>query len=213
MRLLVIDDHALVREGVAAVLRNAWVDTVVLQAQTSAAALELMAANADIDMVLLDLMMPDRTGVEVLKDFGSRHPGVPVVVLSSSERPEDVRRTLSLGALGFIPKSAPSTTLLAALNFILAGEIYVPPFMASSTVADDQRPPRSASLAAAVAGLTHRQRAVLQLLCSDVQNKEIAFQLRISEKTVKAHVTAIFKALGVASRAQAIRSVLDNHLL
>ncbi len=201
MKLLIVDDHAVVREGVAAVLRQAGQQVSVLAAADGTAALATASAHADLDLVFLDLMMPGSDGLATLSAFAAQHPGLPVIVLSSSEQPSDVRAALALGALGYIPKSASPATLLAALKLVLDGEIYVPPFIVTATPAyRDQKP---------LNGLTERQVAVLKLICSNVANKEIAWQLGIAEKTVKAHVTAIFKALGVSHRAQAISVARD----
>ena len=205
MKFLIVDDHAVVREGVAAVLRQAATETVVLQAHDGVSALSIVAAHADIDVVLLDLMLPGTGGLSVLEDLGRRRPGLPVMVLSSLETASDVRRALALGALGYVPKSANPATLLAALTLVLAGETYVPPFVVQDVEARSgagrEEGPRSAGLAA----LTERQIEVLGLIGADISNKEIAYRLKVSEKTVKAHVTAIFRALNVVNRAQAAR--------
>ena len=195
MTVLIVDDHAVVREGVAAVLRQLGPGTEVLQAHDGPSGLALADAHADLEMVLLDLVLPGVVGLSALEDFGRRHPALPVMVLSSSEAPDDVRGALALGALGYVPKSASPETLLAALRLVLSGEIYVPPFMA--------RAPAPAAPPAALAPLTERQVEVLRLLVDDIPNKEIAYRMGLSEKTVKAHVTAIFKALGVSNRAEA----------
>jgi len=195
MKVLIVDDHAVVREGVAAVLRQLGPGTEVLQAHDGPSGLALADGHPDLEMVLLDLVLPGVVGLSALEDFGRRHPALPVMVLSSSEAPDDVRGALALGALGYVPKSASPETLLAALRLVLSGEIYVPPFMA--------RAPAPAASAAALAPLTERQVEVLRLLVDEVPNKEIAYRMGLSEKTVKAHVTAIFKALGVSNRAEA----------
>lgn len=201
MKFLIVDDHAVVREGVAAVLRQAYGDVVVLQAPTSSGALALAQDALDLDLILLDLMMPDADGMAALAEFGQLHPGLPIIVVSSSESASDVRRAMALGALGYVPKSANSATLLAAVMLVLAGEVYVPPFM----VRDGGAATRQRLGPAQHSTLTERQREVLKLISLAASNKDIALQLNLSEKTVKAHVTAIFRALGVVNRAQAAR--------
>ena len=129
MKLLIVDDHAIVREGVAAMLRQAGPDTMVLQAGDGAEGVRLAEAHPDLDAVFLDLQMPGADGMSAVPEFGRRRPDLPVIVLSSSEDPEDVRRALGLGALGYVPKSALPQTLLSALRLVLAGDIYVPPLM------------------------------------------------------------------------------------
>jgi len=193
MKVLVVDDHAVVREGMAAVLRQLRPDAEVLLAHDAASGMALAAANPDVELVLLDLMLPDVVGLAALEDFGREHPALPVMVLSSSEAPDAVRGALELGAMGYVPKSANPETLLAALRLVLSGEVYVPPFMV-----------RAPAQATAAGPLTERQVDVLRLLAEEVPNKEIAYRLGLSEKTVKAHLTAIFRTLGVSNRAQAV---------
>lgn len=201
MKCLIVDDHAVVREGIAAVLQRADAEMVTVQAETGAQALALATEHGDLDVVFLDLMLPPPGGLAVLEEFGWQHPGLPVIMLSSSEQPGDVRRSLARGALGYVPKSATSATLLAALHLVRAGEIYVPPFVLAETL------PRAQAIDELVrTDLTERQIAVLLLMAESKTNKEIAYQLGVSEKTVKAHITAIFRALRVASRGEAVRA-------
>lgn len=133
MKLLIVDDHAIVREALAAVLQQAGPHTTVLQASGGAQGLDLAAAHADLDAVLLDLSMPEMSGMTAIREFGRQRPDVPVIVLSSSEDAQDVRRALDSGALGYVPKSAPPHTLLSALRRVLAGDIYVPALLRGGT--------------------------------------------------------------------------------
>ena len=202
MKLLIIDDHPVVRDGLAALLRQLGPEVTVLMAEGVSQGLGAADAHRDLDIVILDLMMPGSDGFAALHEFGRLQPQLPVVVLSSSEDPRDVRRALASGALGYIPKSAPPRTILAAVQFVLAGNVYVPPLMAQETVstsdqAEDHSLPRSG------VSLTGRQIDVLRLLCEGRSNKEIGRTLGVSQKTVKVHLTAIFKALNVANRLQA----------
>lgn len=196
MKALLIDDHAMVREGVTAMLRQAFPGGAILQAADIAAAITLAGDHADLDLAVLDLMMPGVSGVAALAAFVEAQPAVPVIVLSSSEDPGDVRAALATGALGYVAKSASPATLLAAVRLVLDGEIYVPTFMAQSP---------GAAAALPLDQLTERQRDVLRLVAASASNKEIAYRLAISEKTVKAHLTTVFRVLNVASRAEAAR--------
>jgi DNA-binding NarL/FixJ family response regulator len=204
VKLLIVDDHPVVRAGLAALLQQIETDATVLQASDALSAFQISAANPDIDLVLLDLMMPGTEGVSAIAEFGKSFPQLPVAVLSSSEAPADVRRALNAGALGYIPKSAAPQTLLAAVRMVLLGEVYVPPLM---IVADDSADAARdmADLPGPVMKLTERQVAVLKLVCLGRSNKEIARDMAVSEKTVKAHVTSIFRALNVVNRTQAAR--------
>jgi DNA-binding NarL/FixJ family response regulator len=211
MKLLVIDDHPVFRDGMAALLRQAADETVVLQAPECATALDIIDSNSDIDAVFVDLMMPGMTGDIAVREFGKRRPDLPVIVLSSSENPGDVRRALNAGALGYIPKSANPQTLLSALKLVLSGNIYVPPLLAQSTgtvTHSEHTTPTSATLSQ----LTDRQQDVLKELCAGKSNKEISAQLGIAEKTVKAHVAAIFKTLNVVNRTQAANAYREISL-
>ena len=209
MKLLIVDDHAIVREGLAAMLRLVAQDVFVLLASDGAEGLQLAAAHPDIDAVLLDLEMPNVDGMSVLPEFGRQRPDLPVIVLSSSEKPQDVRRALSLGALGYVPKSAAPHTLLSALQLVLSGNVYVPPLMLNA----GNGAPGSRPAAGGPASLTARQLDVLRLLSAGESNKGIARALGLSDKTVKAHVTAIFKALDVVNRTQAASAARRAGLL
>jgi two-component system nitrate/nitrite response regulator NarL len=202
MKLLIVDDHPVVREGLAALLRQLAPEVTVLLAESGSQGLDLTNEHPDLDLVILDLAMPGSDGFAILQEFGRLQPQLPVVVVSSSEDPRDVRRALAAGALGYIPKSAPPRTLLAAVQFVLAGNVYVPTLLAQKPAsmqdeAGDDRPRKS------IVSLTARQIDVLRLLREGRSNKEIGRKLGLSEKTVKVHVTALFKALNVANRIQA----------
>ena len=211
MKLLIVDDHAIVREGVAAMLRQAGPDTMVLQAGDGAEGVRLAEAHPDLDAVFLDLQMPGADGMSALPEFGRRRPDLPVIVLSSYEDPEDVRRALGLGALGYVPKSALPQTLLSALRLVLAGDIYVPPLMVDAAARGGPSAP--AADVGRHGALTERQREVLQLLSEGLSNKDIGRALNLSDKTVKAHITAIFKALDVVNRTQAASAARRAALL
>ena len=201
MKLLIVDDHAILREGLVALLRQFEQGADVLQASDATEGLRLAEAHPDLDAVFLDLNMPDQGGMEVIPVFVRRCPQLPVIVLSSSEDPGDVRLALKSGAFGYVPKSASPRNILSALRLVLSGEIYVPPLML------EPRPVAVDGTARAVAEpgerLTERQTEVLRLLCRGLSNKEISRALELSEKTTKSHITAIFKALGVVNRTQA----------
>jgi len=200
MRFLIIDDHPVVRDGVAALLRSAAPDTEVLQASDSIEGLRIVDARRDLDAVLLDLNMPGLGGMPAVQAFGRHRPDLPVIVLSSSEDPADVRNALAAGALGYVPKSASPQTLLAALQLVLSGNVYVPPLMVGAAGTNAA----GAHRAEDTAQLTERQIDVLRQLSEGLTNKEIANRLGISEKTIKTHVTAIFKMLNVSNRIQAV---------
>ncbi len=209
LKVLVIDDHPLVQEGVAAALESLGHDVHVIAAADSAQGLTAAAANPDIDLVLLDLALPGMSGLGVITALHERFPSLPVVVLSALEDPENVRQAISAGAMGFVPKSAQTRVLIEVLQQVLEGNVSVPSHLHPSTA---PVPPGAAptfggitqSSEPDVALLTLRQLEVLSRLCQGKTNKQVATELGLSEKTVKAHVTAIFKVLGVVNRTQAV---------
>jgi len=192
MRILVCDDHALFREGLEGVL-DRLDDEVELRGVDDAEALlaEVRAAEDDLDLVLLDIRLRGMHGFDALARLRRDHPSVPVVVVSASERPEDVRRALDGGAAGFIPKSTRGPVLVSALRLVLAGGVYVPPLLLD------------AAPAAKAAELTPRQVDVLRLLARGLTNREICGVLGIAEGTVKSHVMRIYELLSVTNRTEA----------
>jgi len=199
VKLLIVDDHPLFRDGLAALLQQASVDNIVVQATSAEEALQLVDEQI-IDAVFMDLVMPGLCGEPAIREFARRHPDVPVIVLSSSENPSDVRRVLNAGASGYIPKSATAQTVVSALTLVLSGNIYVPPLLVSAATraADSGANGGQRSLTQ----LTDRQVDVLKYLRDGLSNKEISAHLGIAEKTVKVHIAAIFKTLNVVNRTQ-----------
>jgi two-component system nitrate/nitrite response regulator NarL len=200
MKLLIVDDHPVLREGIAALLRQAGPGAEVLQARDASEGLALVEDHADLDAVVLDLMMPGMDGWQAISEFGRRRPDLPVIVLSSSEDPHDARKALALGALGYVPKSASQHVLLSAIRIVLEGDIYVPPLVLADSGAFIGRPH---GVEPKAARLTERQTEILKMLSKGQPNKTIASTLDLSEKTVKAHITAIFRSLNVVNRTQA----------
>ena len=201
MKILVADDHALFRDGLRYLLGQLGEPVEVLEAKDGAAALELAGAHPELELVLLDLGMPGVDGLAGLRLLRARSPAVPVVILSGSEEPADVRQALDAGALGFIPKSSTSQVMLSALRLVLSGGMYLPPSYLER--AQSVRVPLAASSLDSL-GLTPRQLDVLRLLGQGHSNKEIARVLQLAEGTVKLHISAILRALGVDNRTRAV---------
>jgi two-component system nitrate/nitrite response regulator NarL len=207
VKLLIIDDHPLFRDGLAALLRQASPDNVVTPASSAEDALEL-ADEQIFDAVFMDLAMPGLCGEPAVREFARRHPDLPVIVLSSSENASDVRRVLNAGASGYIPKSATAQTVVSALNLVLSGNLYVPPLMIGATVQAADR--NAADGPRSLSQLTDRQIDVLRFLKDGLSNKEISANLGIAEKTVKVHIAAIFKTLNVVNRTQAAKFLHES---
>ena len=199
MKLLLIDDHPMVLDGLAELLTRSASDIDVLTARDARQGFKLLESHADIDVVLLDLRLPGLSGHDAIAQFGRLRPALPIIVLSSSD-PLDVRKAIGSGALGYVPKSASKNTLMSAIHLVMNGELYVPSLMLDRALDEPKREGRAASVSSK---LTERQVEVLFMLSQGQSNKAIAAKLNLSEKTVKIHVSAIFKALNVVNRTQA----------
>jgi DNA-binding NarL/FixJ family response regulator len=204
MNLLVVDDHALFREGLRALLANISPGVLIKEAASvETAAVE--CKSTEFRMVLLDLGLATTDGLETLERFRLAVPEVPVIVLSGDQDPRHIRAALDSGAVGFIPKAHTSELMIAALRFVLAGGIYLPPSVLEDDVNGTQLSvDTAATVSLAFARLSPRQQEVAQLLLQGRSNKAIARRLNLSEGTVKAHVSAIFQIIGAKTRVEAV---------
>jgi DNA-binding NarL/FixJ family response regulator len=210
MKILVVDDHVLIREALRGMLRELKGEaTTILDASAAADALRQIEREGDFDLVLLDLNLPDRDGLDVLRDIAARWPTLPVVVLSAFQDRERVARALGLGAVGFIPKSARREVMCSAFNLVFAGGVYVPPEILERRAAPDAAATAGDVAVAAwdALGLTERQSQVLALMMQGRSNKSICRTLGLAETTVKIHVSAILRALKVSNRTEAVLAV------
>lgn len=215
MQILLIDDHSLFREGVALLLARLGPAVTVLEAGDCEQAFEVISHAPAIDLVLIDLKMPGMSGMDGIAVLRERHPGIPVVVMSSDDDMETVLRAIDQGAMGFIPKSSSSEVMIGALKLILAKGIYLPPsvFLGARRSADRrnkgadvpaQETPGAAAKTLAQLGLTARQTDVLYLVLQGKPTKTICRELNLSASTVKAHTSAVLRALNVTTRTQAV---------
>lgn len=208
MKVLVVDDHPLICEALRQVLKALDKDIELLEAGGGRDALAAARENDRLDLILLDLALPDADGFEVLRELRERHPSFPVVVLSASEQVDIVMRALDAGAMGFIPKTSSNELLLGALRLVLSGGVYLPAEVLRHAPAPVlARGPAAAETSYREVGLTERQAQVLALVVQGKPNKIICRELDLAEGTVKIHVTAILKALGVSNRTQAVIAV------
>jgi DNA-binding NarL/FixJ family response regulator len=214
MKILLVDDHALIRDALRSVVKELASDPTVLEASDCGEALRLIEAHPDLHLILLDLNLPDRDGFAMLADLRKRYAAISVVVLSAVHDRESVIRALDLGALGFIPKSAPRDVMVNALRLVFGGGVYIPPeaLGRSEPKPPPYPPPRAGEgrvggVSPADLGFTERQMEVLALMMQGKSNKAISRLLDVAESTVKHHVTAILKALKVANRTEAVVAV------
>jgi DNA-binding NarL/FixJ family response regulator len=208
MRLLLVDDHALFREGMRLVLQQLPEVTEILEAGSFSEALKVAEANPDLDLALLDLNMPGSDGAISIRYFNQHYPHIPVMVVSGEEGRTIMEKVMGSGALGFVCKNSSAPVMLSALNLVLSGGVYVPPQLlrpsddGSRQDADrlDKRSTRTNEF-----GLTARQMEVLQCIAEGLSNKEIADRLNLAEGTVKIHVAATYQTLRVNNRMEAVR--------
>lgn len=206
MKTLLADDHPLMREGVRQVLAQLEPAIEIIDAHDYPSLFAQTALHADLDLALVDLNMPGFVGMQGITQYRHRFPDIPLVVLSASESPHDIRSALEAGALGYIPKAASTAVMLAALRQVLAGDIYVPACLGDSHAGLHSVAPADFA-ALQHSGLTARQMEVARLLAQGCANKAIAGMLAMSEGTVKVHIAAIFRAFGATNRTEAVLEI------
>lgn len=221
MKVLLIDDHPLILSALQSVIQSLGDHVQVSAADSGRMARDTLRRDMSYDLVLLDLQLGDADGFDLLSELRTRYPALPVVVVSASDRTSDVIRAIDMGAMGFVPKRASNDTLLDALQQVISGGVYVPPMSMGADFqptlthspalrqlhreaqsSDFQSVPNLRDL-----GLTQRQADVLHLLLKGQPNKLIARELGLSVETIKDHVAAVLRALGVSSRTQAVIAV------
>jgi len=232
LKILLVDDHSLIREGLRHVLRQLDDEVVVVEAQNCREGLACVARETDLDLILLDLNLPDGSGLDALREIRTLRPEVPVVMLSASEQHGHVLEAIDQGAAGFVCKASASRVLIGALKLVLAGGIYLPPEILTRhglTVAYQGLPSATAPAAPltsathktraalnncdnpaetpAELGITGRQAEVLALMIQGKSNKEISRELGVAEGTIKIHVSTILKSLNVNGRIEAAAKV------
>lgn len=211
MKILLVDDHVLIRDAMRSVLLEVDPSAAIYEAQSAREAVELIAEHPEISLALLDLSLPDGQGLDLLADLRSSHPSTAVVMLSAFSDRDNVLKSLDGGAQGFIAKTASRDVLLGALRLVLAGGVYIPPEVlarAPQHSAPPAAPPqRQIRQRPSDLGLTGRQLDVLALIMQGKSNKLICRQLNLAEPTVKNHVSAILKALDVNNRTEAVVAV------
>jgi DNA-binding NarL/FixJ family response regulator len=199
-RLVIADDHPLFRGALREAVSGMFERLEIAEAGTFDEVARLLDNGGDVDLILLDLNMPGVRGFSGLMYLRAQYPSVPVVVVSASDDAVVIRRCMDFGASGFIPKTADAEAMRAAIGRVLKGGVWTPPDVNLESAADAE----TAELMGRLATLTPQQVRVLMMLSEGLLNKQIAYELGVSEATVKAHVSAILQKLGVESRTQAV---------
>jgi DNA-binding NarL/FixJ family response regulator len=199
-KFVIADDHPLFRGALKEALAGLSDVATILEAGNFDGTKALLAKNEDVDLILLDLTMPGASGLSGLISLRGIHAAVPMVVVSAHDDPETIRRALELGATGFISKSASMDEIRSAVKTVLAGDVTAP----SGIDLGVERDPEISDLIKRLQSLTPQQTRVLGMIAEGLLNKQIAYELGVSEATIKAHVSAVLQKLGVDSRTQAV---------
>ncbi|TXH93890.1 MAG: response regulator transcription factor [Rheinheimera sp.] len=202
-KLIVADDHPLFRNALISAISNTFATTATVETDCFDATVQALEQHPDADLLLLDLHMPGNCGFLGLIQLRKTFPTMPIVVISASDDQDVIRRVMNFGASAYVPKSAHPTEIANALHAVMAGEIWLPEKYQHLLRANPQQH-EDLDLAARIAQLTQQQYKVLYYLTEGWLNKQIAYDLHISEATVKAHMTAIFRKLGVTNRTQVV---------
>ncbi|MCZ8182570.1 MAG: response regulator transcription factor [Beijerinckiaceae bacterium] len=198
--IIVADDHPLFRGALKQALSGIFAELSVIEAGTLEETVQALSGQGDIDLVLLDLKMPGVSGFSGLTFLRSQHPAVPIIVVSGVDDSATIRTCMEFGAAGYIPKTTPIDVMNKAIRIVLTGGTWTPPDIPLGELADKE----TGDLIRRLASLTPQQMRVLTMLSEGLLNKQIAYELSVSEATVKAHVSAILMKLGVESRTQAV---------
>lgn len=201
-KIIIADDHPLFRQALSLMLTSSFTDSSLLEAQTIAELEQALIDTPDIDLILLDLDIPGAEGFNTLNSIRFKYPHIAVVVISGFEESETINKAIEFGAAGFIPKSTPVNDMVAALNSIINGELWVPAYALKQGAQQNKEESK-------ISTLTNQQRKILFMLADGLLNKQIAYDLNLSESTIKSHVSTIFLKLGVKNRTQAV--ILLNH--
>ena len=204
MKILLVDDHKLVRAGLVLVLQQMEEGVELIEAGTGREAIETAAAHPDINLILMDLDLPEGSGLDALSAIHATNPNMAVVILSAMEDQAMVSRAMELGARGFIPKSASGEVMLNSLRLVLSGGVCLPPGYGENAHSENSED---------MPNLTQRQMEVLRFMAQGNSNKEIARELGISENTVRVHISAIISALDATNRTEAAYSAMRLGLI
>ena len=206
MNILIVDDHPLFRHALIQAVRYSLPQAQIHETAAVNEFYERLEKGPEPDLVLLDLNLPGASGFSALVHVRAQHPSLPIVMVSAHEETSIIQRAIAHGAMGYIPKSAHPSHIGEAIRHVLEGEIWLPPNFPSN-MNFDPRAADETALAERIQSLTPQQFRVLMMVAEGLLNKQIAYELDVSEATIKAHVTAIFRKLGVQNRTQAVLAI------
>lgn len=208
-RILIIDDHPIFRHAMVTILGKKFPDSQTLEANSLSEALELLEADAAFDLVMLDLNMPETCGLNGLLEIRNQHPNLPVVIISAETEKQNILQTISYGAVGFISKSSKIEEIATSVESIFEGNVCLPSEILRTSSARNRVKKEDAISLDQIRSLTRKELAVLKYLTQGLANKVIAYELNISETTVKSHVSSILKKLGASNRVKVVASAAN----
>ena len=216
LKILIADDHELFVDGISHILKKLADEIEITRSNNAEDTIILLESGSEYDLILTDLDMPGMNGMSILQRMHEKNLWLPIVVVSAEDNVNVIRTALNSGALGFIPKSHNSQQMLNALHSILDGDIYIPPEIEKQLeTVGTHRPPKDATSNQALqnSGISQRQYDVLKLLAQGYSNKQIATTLFLTEHTVKAHLSALFKNLNAANRTECVKTAFKRGVL
>ena len=207
MNILIVDDHPLFRHALIQAVRYSLPQAQISETAAVNEFYERLENGPEPDLVLLDLNLPGASGFSALVHVRTQYPALPIIVVSAHEDASIIQRAIAHGAMGYIPKSAHPSHIGEAIRQVLDGDIWLPPNLPAANMNFDPRAADETALAERIQSLTPQQFRVLMMVAEGLLNKQIAYELDVSEATIKAHVTAIFRKLGVQNRTQAVLAI------
>lgn len=219
MKILIADDHELFLKGLELIISDLTPDIQLVKANNYKEILDIVAEQSDFDLILTDLAMPGANWLDALQQIHDKLPNTPIIILSAVFDKEIVQKTMNIGAAGYIPKTSSNAVIISAIHLVLSGGVYIPAELLRNTpkefdmlklleqVSDDHNMDEKVKV------LSPRQIEVLRLISIGKSNKQIAFELGLTEGTVKIHVTAILKLLNVYNRTGAVAAAVQLGLL
>ena len=208
-RILIIDDHPIFRHAMVTILGKKFPDSQTIEANSLSEALEVLEADSAFDLVMLDLNMPETCGLNGLLEIRNQHPNLPVVIISAETEKHNILQTISYGAVGFISKSSKIEEIATSVESIFEGNVCLPSEILRTSSTRNRVKKEDAISLDQIRSLTRKELAVLKYLTQGLANKVIAYELNISETTVKSHVSSILKKLGASNRVKVVASAAN----